>query len=72
MDFFISAVPPTHEELYPLTYIYSNDHEDVSNDLPINLSNDGVEVQPAVGMCFNSAHDARIFITSTTFKRALE
>jgi len=61
MDFSILAVPPTHEELYPLTYISSNDHDDVSNDLPINLSNDGVEVQPAVGMCFNSADDARNF-----------
>jgi len=61
MDFFISVVPPSHDELYPLTYISSNDDEDVSNELPINLSNDGIEVQPAVGMWFNSADDARFF-----------
>jgi len=26
MDFSISAVPPSHDKLYPLTYISSNDH----------------------------------------------
>jgi len=61
MDFSISAVPPSHEELYPLTYISSNDHDDISNDLPINLSSDGVELEPVVGMSFNSAADARNF-----------
>jgi len=61
MDFSISAVPLSHDEFYPLPYISSNHYEDDTNELPINLSNDGIEVEPAFEMCFNSADDARNF-----------
>jgi len=61
MDFSISAVPPSHEEFYPLSNIAGDHYEQDSNRVHNNLSNHHTVVEPAVGMCFSTADDAKAF-----------
>ena len=61
MDFSISAVPPGHDEFYPLSNIAGDHYEQDSNKVHNNLSNHDIVVEPDVGMCFSTADDAKAF-----------
>jgi len=61
MDFSISAVPPSHDEFYPLSNIVGDHYDQDSNRVHNNLSNHDIVVEPAVGMCFSTADDVKAF-----------
>jgi len=62
MDYSIHVVPPSQDELYQLPYISRNNVEDEGNELDNdNVSNDGIEIVPAVEMSFDSADDVKTY-----------